>query len=125
MTIRVKAWTYDFKRKPNNNHYPAGTSFGYDLNYKWLEITLQDLVFTSYSRYTTFVKYINDWQDDNGHFTVRMIYYSTPLFAELKGDGKGSTWTMNMKKGLQKGEKVSLGDEQVWIIHTLLLEEAG
>lgn len=125
MTIRVKKWTYNLRRKPNNNKYPAKSNLGYDLNYQWLEITIEDAILTSYTNYANFVKYINDWQDTNGHFTVSMQYISTPAYAELKGTGYGTTFTMQMKKGLESIEKVALGDEQIWIVHKVELDEAG
>jgi hypothetical protein len=125
MSVLFQQLSYDYKRKPTFIHTPGGTNISYDIGPKYLIIDVKNVMFSSYSNYETFVKYMNSWQDSLGYIFTSVIYLAAGTKAELKGDGSATEYKMAMKTGLEKIEKISAGDNQVWAIGSLRLEEGG
>jgi len=124
MKVKFSECKADVRMGPTIKHYEGGYNLSYDLEKLWLELKLKDIWFESYSEYETFFKYFISWHQA-GTLTIGIYRDTSNNLIEFKGDGNGTTFIMVAPVGIEQAEKISRGDEQKYVIHSLRLEEGG
>lgn len=122
MYIKFKEALWDVVRAPTVNHYEGGYNLHYDLLKKYLVLTLKMVYLPSYDSLQKFIKYMNDWQD-SGDIEVGIKRNTSDDYIEMKGDGEGTIFNMVMPEGIKQAQKISVEDQQVYIIKMLKLTE--
>lgn len=105
-------------------HYKSsartGAHYGYWFGALAWEWAFEELWFESYADYQSFVRYLWDWQKENG-FTLKVLKATGSYWAF---DYINVAYTVLCKTGLPTIEKKS-GEQQIYIVKNIVFEQSG
>ncbi len=113
--------TWSWKFKPKIKHFAGNSHMGYSLGKKFILIKVKDILFETETELEDTLKYIDDWSD-SAPFTCKVQKNSDGSFVELDGTNESITV---LQKDIGNNEHISPGDQDVWKIGMLILEQAG
>lgn len=123
LLLYFKQCKWDYIRNPKNKHFAGGSHLGYDLGKKWLEWTFIDIYGTSHSNMANIILYLNNWQTNDHHFTLKIKRDGSNYIA---CDGTNTSFTVNMPNGMKQMEKIAPGTQDgPYVIKMLKLEQCG
>jgi len=113
--------TWDWKFQPKIKHFASNSHMSYSLGKKLIVMKVKGILFEDESDFEDTLKYIDSWSD-SGPFTVKVQKNSDGSFVELDGTNES---ILMMQKDIKNNEHVSPGDQDVWQIGMLILEQGG
>ena len=112
------------KSNPTIRHYAGKSHLTYNTQKSWYEWIVKDIILTSHTDFSAFQDYTKDWMDDDYYFYMKTQRNSGGSFVEWDGDN--TVYTVSIPKDGKKGiKKYSRGDDDIWLIKMLMLEQSG
>ncbi|MFW9872561.1 MAG: hypothetical protein ACFFG0_05610 [Candidatus Thorarchaeota archaeon] len=112
----------DIMTNPTIKHYAGGSNTGYTTGKRWLEFKVRNIWLTSSSNFNNFSKYTLSFQD-SGTFNIQIKRDSSGNYVTIDDN---DDWDVMVKQnGIKDMQKISFGDQQIYQIGLLLLEEAA
>lgn len=89
---------------------------------QWLEWTVQNILLTSHSDFSTFVDTLKDWSTSD-NFTLKINRDGSNY---IEWDGDNTSFTVNLKTGLEGMEKINPGTRDgIYRIGRLVFVQGG
>ncbi|MDH3323999.1 MAG: hypothetical protein OEL89_00010 [Candidatus Peregrinibacteria bacterium] len=123
-TIRVYCESIKWKliKKGRIKHYDGGVNVAIPLYKQYVVLTASGIWMNSETKITNFIKYFNTWLN-SGSVNVKVQYTTGGSFQKL--DGTNTIFPMLVKGDLGEIEKISRGDQTIYFIDKLVMEQTG
>ena len=122
----VKVYCENVKWMPIKNgkikHYDGGVNVFIPVFKEYIMLTLEGIWVDSTSKIENYVKYLSSFLE-SGTLTTKVTYNDTPSYLELDGDNE--TLEMAPKSDLGEIEIIGHGNQEIYYIRRLVLEQAG
>lgn len=108
--------------KARNKHYDTGINIYIPVPKKYIILTIEDIWVEGNAKIVNYVKYLTSWLD-SGAPSITLAYNSDGDLEKM--DGVNTVFPMAPKADLGNIEKISYGDQEVYYIDKLYLEQVG
>ncbi len=103
-------------------HYSGGINLGIPIFKKYVILTAMKLWINTNAKITNYINYFTTWLEA-GTVSVKVQRTVAGAFELL--DGTNDTFPMMVKNDLGRIEKISYGDQEVYFINKLIMEQSG
>jgi len=103
-----------------HEHLEGGVNYSVPGGAEYLVFEAQNIHLTSHTDFSSCIDYLKDWQAA-GTFTLKVIRDTSTNHAEWDGDN--TSFTVVLKSRIKGMEKMAPGDDDNWMINSLLFEE--
>ena len=104
-----------------NKHMDGDINFTIPFGQKYILVIAQGIFLDTHQKYSDFSENISIWQR-NGGFTMK-ISRDGSNYIEI--DGINTSYPVALADGFDKAEKISNGNQQIYYISKMILEQSG